>query len=327
MAPRGEPEVRLHAADTVADHGAALPAHHLEGAPDVPAEAREEMLALKSSGLFVCTRRDGDIAPARATGEGFYAHDTRHLSELRVTVGGLRPVLLSSVMESGHHAVVNATNPVLRTGDGMPVLQETLHVRRTLLIADRLFYRVGIHSFHTETVSILVEVSLAADFADVFEVRGVGRRTSGELSAPTHEQGRLRFGYLAGDSVRRETLVELDPAPVRVQADDDGRLRASWVLELGTGEASSLLITVIPSGKRGRSVRRPLERSASTLETSHKKWVADCAQITTDNELFDRLIDASMRDLHALMTPARRQDQLPPPGSPGTWRPSAATRC
>ena len=86
----------------------------------VPAEAREELLALKSGAVFVCARRDGDIRPGRVSGEGLYAEDTRHLSELRLTVGGLQPVLLSSVMESGHHAVINATNPALRADDERP---------------------------------------------------------------------------------------------------------------------------------------------------------------------------------------------------------------
>ena len=105
---------------TVPDHGAAPSSRDLEGAPSVPAEAREELLALKSGAVFVCARPDGDIRPGRASGEGLYADDTRHLSELRLTVGGLQPVLLSSVMESGHHAVINATNPALRAGDGAP---------------------------------------------------------------------------------------------------------------------------------------------------------------------------------------------------------------
>jgi hypothetical protein len=79
-------------------------ARDLEGAPLVSAEAREELLALKSGATFVCTRPDGDIRAGRASGEGLYARDTRHLSELRLAVGGLPPVLLSSSMQSGHHA-------------------------------------------------------------------------------------------------------------------------------------------------------------------------------------------------------------------------------
>jgi hypothetical protein len=55
----------------------------LEAAPEVPAEAREELLALKSGAVFVCALRDGDIRASGAAGLGLYADDTRHLSEPR----------------------------------------------------------------------------------------------------------------------------------------------------------------------------------------------------------------------------------------------------
>jgi glycogen debranching enzyme len=286
----------------------------LESAPDVPAEAREELLALKSGAVFVCARRDGDIRPARASGEGLYAQDTRHLSELGLTVGGLRPVLLSSAMESGHHAVINATNPGLRADGDVMVPQETLNVRRTVLIADRLFYRVRVRSFRPEPVSTTVEVSLAADFADVFEVRGMQRRTSGRLLPPTHEGDRLRFSYVAADGQRRETLVELEPLPARVRVDER-RVHVAWDVELGTGEAFSLLITVLPARDGRRRATPTPERMAARLDAAHARWAGACAAITTDNELFDRLIDASVRDLHALMMPVGG-DQLPAAGIP-----------
>ena len=234
MTSAGEPKGQLGPAEVPfvpdlagADDVESPQLRELEGAPDVPAEAREELLALKSGAAFLCARRDGDIRPARASGEGLYAEDTRHLSELRLTVGGLPPVPLSSVMESGHHAVINATNPVLPSAIGAPVPQETLNVRRTVLIADRLFYRVRVRNFNSEPIATVAEVSLAADFADVFEVRGVGRGTSGRLLEPTRDGDRVRFGYVAADSQHRETLVELEPSPARVRIDD-GRVRVAW---------------------------------------------------------------------------------------------------
>ena len=47
-----------------------------------------------------------------------------------------------------------------------------------------------------------------------------------------------------------------------------------------------------------------MEQAAVRLEQAHRDWEAACARITTDNELFDRFVDASIRDLHALMMPA-----------------------
>ena len=232
MTSAGEPEVRAGPAPGRPDgDGALSPLPELEGAPDVLAEAREELLALKSGAMFVCARRDGDIRPARASGEGLYIEDTRHLSELRLTVGGLPPVPLSSVMESGHYAVINATNPVLRSAGDVLVAQETLNVRRTVLIADRLFYRVRVRNFGAKPVVTVAEVSLAADFADVFEVRGVGRETEGRVLEPIHDDARVRFGYVAVDGEHRDTLVELEPSPARVRIDGQ-RVRVAWDVRL-----------------------------------------------------------------------------------------------
>src|SRR5579875_3999000 len=79
-------------------------APEIEGAPFVPAEARAELLALGCAGAFLCAQPDGDIIAAEASGAGFYAQDTRHLSELRLRIGGHAPVLLASVIESGQQA-------------------------------------------------------------------------------------------------------------------------------------------------------------------------------------------------------------------------------
>ncbi len=284
-----------------------------QAAPDVPAQAREELLALKSEAGFLCARRDGDIRPG-PSGEGLYVEDTRHLSELRLTVGGLPPVPLSSVMESGHYAVINGTNPVLSSLDGDVVPQEMLNVRRTVLIADRLFYRVRVRNFASKPVVTTAELSLAADFADVFEVRGVVRRTSGRVLDPVREVDRVRFGYVAEDGEHRETVVALEPSPARVTIDG-GRVDVAWDVRLDARESVSFWLTVAPNGVEAEEAEPTAVRAAAVLEAEHEKWVSTCAQITTDNELFDRLVDASVRDLHALMIPVG-DDRLPAAGIP-----------
>jgi glycogen debranching enzyme len=256
---------------TEAARGGAPP-EHLESAPYVRAEAREDLLALKAGAVFVCARPDGDIRATEVSGEGLYARDTRHLSRLRVTVGGLPPVLLSSTMESGHHAVVNATNPTLRSGAGASIAQETLNVRRTLLVDDRLYCRVRVRNFGRRAMASIVEVELGADFADVFEVRGVGRRTRGRLLPPQREPDGVRFAYAGADGQRRETLVEVSPAPARVDLDDRGA-GVAWDVALGPGEVTELLITVAPAYRDDAGQASTLERAAERLQVAHDEWV------------------------------------------------------
>jgi glycogen debranching enzyme len=288
------------------------PARHTEGAPKVPAHARGDLLALKSEAQFVCTRQDGSIRPELASGEGFYAADTRHLSELRLTIGGQDPILLSSVMESGHHAAINATNPALGEGDAS-VPQDILNIRQTVLVADALHYRLRVRSFHPHPIATEVELALAADFADVFEVRGVGRRTGGRLATPTHKADRLRFAYVAVDGERRETVVEMSPSPRQVQVEEH-RVRVSWDVELDGGQELDVELTMRPVVGRPRSTLT-LDEAAATLAVRNERWVAACASVSSDNELFDRLIEASARDLDALMMPIGASE-LPAAGIP-----------
>jgi len=108
--------------------------------------------------------------------------------------------------------------------------------------------------------------------------------------------------------------VELEPSPARISIDK-GRVLVAWDVGLDSRESISLWITVTPSGLAGGEAEPRAARAAAQLESEHAEWVGACAQITTDNELFDRLLDASVRDLHALMMPVGN-DQLPAAGIP-----------
>lgn len=132
----------------------------LMGGPPIPAEARAELLVIKSGGSFLCARPDGDIRAPAAGGEGLYWRDTRVLSELALSFGAVEPVLQPHSVESGYCAVVHATNPALITGADRSVPQETLNLRRTLLIDDgRLYVSVELRSFHALPVTIPIELA------------------------------------------------------------------------------------------------------------------------------------------------------------------------
>jgi glycogen debranching enzyme len=280
----------------------------LIGAPPIPAEARAELLVIKAGGAFLCARRDGEIPAPAAGGEGLYYADTRILSELRLCLAGHEPVLLSHSIESGYRAVVNATNPEL--SDHAPTIpQETLNLRRTLLIDDRLYLLVELRSFWREPVSVPVDLRLAADFADVFEVRGVRHRaTRGHEMVPKLDGAEARFAYEGQDRLLQQTLVEFDPPPAAGHVEGE-RVHARWQLALAPRQSARILITVVPvsGARRGAAAgaRRgaTLERAAARRSRENEAWVSGCTRIETDNGLFQAVIAASIRDLHALLMP------------------------
>jgi len=274
------------------------------GAPAIPAEAREELLVIKDRELFLCARPDGDVAAAKASGEGLYAHDTRYLSEIRLEVGNAPPVALSYAAVDDR-AIVDSTNAVLQ-GAGLPVVpQQSLSISRELMIASgRLYYLVRMLSFLRDAVTTNVSLVLGADFADIFEVRGGPRRMArGHALAPKQLERGMVLAYVGEDEVFREAVVEFDPRPAEVEFGADCA-RASWEVTLHPGVPVTVLMTAEPSIGGSRRARRRIETAAAELARAGSEWTSGCTRITSDNVLFDGLTAMSERDLRALVMPA-----------------------
>jgi glycogen debranching enzyme len=276
----------------------------VRGAPPIPAEAREELLVLKDGELFLCARVDGDVAPAQVSGEGFYANDTRHLSEVRLRVGGARPVALSHTAFEDR-AVLDATNATLGRGSDSRVPQLSLSITRELTIAaGRLYYLVSLRNFLGRPVTTAVSLALAADYADMFEIRGFPRRDArGHALAPKQTERGLTLAYVGEDEAFRETVIELDPIPDQLDLAAD-RAQARWRVVLEPGAPVTILMSAEPSIGGGRRPRRRPATATGELREAEARWRSRCTTITSDNELFTKLIDTSARDLRALIMPA-----------------------
>ncbi|MCW2971204.1 MAG: amylo-alpha,6-glucosidase [Solirubrobacterales bacterium] len=293
FSPRGEPFAVVGRAGPV----------ELHGAPPIPAEAREELLVLKDGELFLCARTDGDVAPAQPSGEGFYTHDMRHLSEIRLEVGGARPVALSYTAFE-HRAVLDATNATLQGESGSPVPQLSLSITRELMVASgRLYYLLRMRNFLGATTTVPVALALGADFADMFEVRGAPRRAArGHSLAPRRTERGVTLAYVGEDNVFRETVIEFDPLPDGLDIEAV-RSRASWRVALEPGAPAEFLVTAEPSVSGRRRPRRRPATAAAELVNAEARWRSRCTAISSGNERYDRLIATSAQDLRALILP------------------------
>ncbi len=294
LSPRGEPFTVVGRAGPV----------ELRGAPPIPAEAREELLVIKEGELFLCTRPDGDVGPAQVSGEGFYAYDTATSRRSAWRWGGA-PVALSYAVDA-ERAAVDATNGTLHRGARAPVPQLSLSIAGRSWSPPAGCTTGRVRNFLSEPVTTTVALALAADFADMFEVRGaLPRPARGHALAPKRTARGLTLAYVGEDEVFRETVVELEPtpAPAHVELDGEGA-RARWEVTLAPHEATAILMTAEPSlGGRRRSRRRP-QTAAAGLAEAQARWEAECTGIETDNELFNEVLAASARDLRALTVPA-----------------------
>ena len=90
----------------------ALPEGEPQGIEDI-----RDALVIREGPTFLLTDPDGNVSAGNRFGYGIYHADTRHLSAYRLTLNGVRPVMLLSTAELGYAMEQVMTNPKL-TLDG-----------------------------------------------------------------------------------------------------------------------------------------------------------------------------------------------------------------
>jgi glycogen debranching enzyme len=274
-----------------------------EGVPAIHTDLATRVLAIKEGETFLYSDTEGNLNDRAEFGLGLYHRDTRFLSHFVMAVSGRHPVLLSSSAERSYMSHVDLTNPDLYDGpDGtVTVPQQTLNIRRTRAIRGRLFERVRVKNYNPHRAQVSLQFALAADFADIFEVRGVVREERGRQSPPTVTEGEAEFRYEGLDGVVRRTLVHVSPTPDRVEVVGD-RIEIDFALDLAAHQTRLISLTIDPVVGEELAQSEEFDSAVHHLRRSYEDWERECTSIYTDNELFNQLLTRGLRDLRALET-------------------------
>jgi len=139
---------------------------------------------LKHGDTFAVYDQNGDVLSAPGSPEGLFHADTRHLSHLRLSIDGARPMLLRSGLRDDNAALIcDLSNPDMHDANGRIALHhDTIHIRRVRLLWDGAAYeRISVKNYDQERRTLRLSVTFDADFADIFEVRGATRARRGQV--------------------------------------------------------------------------------------------------------------------------------------------------
>ena len=203
---------------------------HIVSAKSLP---ERRLRTLKLGDAFAVLDPFGDIPGEEGAPEGVYRRDTRLLSTWCLLIAGTRPLLLGSAVRNDNAFLsCDLTNADLHGPDdkvGLP--RESLYLRRVGVLGDEGYAeRLVLRNFGRQPVVIAVEYRFAADFADLFEVRGQRRERRGEKLPPEVRDGGVRLAYRGLDGVERVTRIGFEPAPAAL---DDASARHEVRLEPG----------------------------------------------------------------------------------------------
>ncbi len=261
--------------------------------------ADNRMPVLKHGETFAVFDRYGDIQPLGLGEQGIYHEGTRFLSRLLLRVAQSRPLFLSStVKEDNALLVVDLTNPDLTLNERVSVPRGTLHIFRTkFLWAGACYERLRIFNYGLEPIDMPLSLQFDADFADIFEVRGLRREHRGRRLEGVIEDGSIHLAYEGLDGVVRHTRLDCYPRPAEVSGAElrfDVRLPPKGEL--------TYYVTVACQATAGIEPRLPFEVAVAQADHALKKARSENCEIHTANEQCNDWLNRSMADLHMLIT-------------------------
>lgn len=256
---------------------------------------------LKHGDSFAVFDHSGDAIAGPGSPEGLYHRDTRHLSHLYLTVNGLRPILLSSALRDDNATLTcDLANPDFLGDDGrVAVEHDLIHLRRTRFLRDGATYeRITVRNFDNHVRTLSVGIGFAADFADLFEVRGMTRLRKGEMGVPKVGEGEVELSYVGRDACERVTHLRFDPQPVELSEK-----QALFELTLEPGERCAIFAQIScyrpdPEPELSRHFLKSLREAMKDMKAARKR----AARIESTNDLFNEIAQRSIADIAMLST-------------------------
>jgi glycogen debranching enzyme len=273
-----------------------------EGGPPVVARSGstdDRNRVLKHGDTFAVFDHCGDMKVGGLDEEGLYHLGTRHLSELVLHLDGDRPFFLGSTLsrEDGHLSVALTNHDLVVDGRVTSPLG-TLQLSATKLLWNATCYqRLKLKNYGRQPLVTVVTTHFAADFADIFEVRGMTRKARGRLLEPKLTRRSVMLGYRGLDEVERRTALTFDPGPTELTV----RAAVSRVV-LAPGEELELT-TSIACEKEDRHVRvLHFDLARETARTEVSRTAPRVDPLDTSNSQVDAWVGRAAADLRMMTT-------------------------
>ena len=281
-------------------------------------------MVLKEGAIFLVADTNGDITP-RGYELGLYAHDTRMLNRFVLRVGGAL-LAVATHTQPGPTVVSSRTHAA-----GSRVCGNGIEAHRTTVIDDGMYVHLTLRNTSENARRVPLSLGMAADFRDMFDVRGLYRGVRGTLFPPIIDGPLVRFHYDAQDGVPLWTEVRASLLPTKVScipasaAHDTPGVRWRFMLDIPPGSSAAITFSV--------RIRRDADIGAvsvpallHTARVQAHDWTRSISTITTDHDDLNRILRRSAQDLRALLLPMAGSE-LPVAGIPWFVAPFGRDAC
>jgi glycogen debranching enzyme len=253
---------------------------------------------LKHGDTFAVFDSFGDIGALPTGEDGVFHRDTRHLSRFQFALNGFQPLLLgSNVRDDNVVLTVDLTNPDIYHDQRLWLPKDTVHIIRSIFLWDGTAHqRISARNFGVESVELTFSFSFAADFLDLFEVRGMRRAQRGESQVVVRGQNAVEFTYRGLDAKLRRTRLLFEPAPKMLASNV-----ASYTIRLAPDEHASIFCAAT-SSIEGEKTALPFFKAMQASLRERKEQTLGVTTVDTSNDVFNEILCRSAADLDMLVT-------------------------
>lgn len=254
------------------------------------APSNERTLVLKQGDSFLITDESGDIDANGRADAGLFHEGTRFLSSMKLSLADERPLLLNSAVRSDNVLMtVDLTNPDMHSGENGKLPRGTLYINRSKFLWKGTCYEtVRIHNFGMAKCTINWSLRFAADYADIFEVRGQKRERRGEHLAAEVQEDSIQLGYIGLDNQLRTTHITCSPRPdkiselgfdfaVELAPKGDATFQIAMACQLGAGAPVLRMQDAFHRATQIIAIRRERQSAVATSNHRFDSWLARSA--------------------------------------------------
>ncbi len=255
---------------------------------------------LKSNELFAIFNNQGSIRPLGFENQGLYYEGTRFLSRLSMNLEDRQLLFLSSTVNKDNDSIaIDLTNTDIEFNGDIILKRGTVHFFDSMFLDDQCCYkRIRIVNYGVDPVEFNFTFEFEADYADIFEVRGLLRKRRGRFHSPQIlDHNKITLIYEGLDNIFRRTHIEFSPTPMFIDSHS-----ARFYIKLDPYKSTEIYLTVLCQAQEAVVQRHTYDLALSHIKSKYTDMRSHYGYIETSNKQFNYWLERSTTDFFMMLT-------------------------
>src|SRR5581483_5119964 len=181
-------------------------------------------------------------------------------------------------------------------GGSVVIHRGTLHILRSRFLWQGSCYEeLKFVNYGMDTLPVPLNLCFAADFHDIFQVRGMSRERAGRMLEPEVSRDTLVLGCEGLDRITRRTRIRCEPVPTDISGEE-----MNFRFELKPKGELTISFEMTFEGETKPSKEYGYPQASRRAETEMKTLTRSLPQVASSNSRFNDWVRRSSADVQMM---------------------------